>query len=1053
MKNRILLKVLFLGFILIGLSNNLFAQACPTILVTGSNVTCYGESNGEATAEIITGGSGSYTYTWSNGTPGSGSSSTITNLSVGTYTVTVKDNVSGCSVVGAYVVNQPDPISITANVTDVNCFGDTTGAVDISVNGGNTPYSYSWTNSSSSVISTSQDIINLNAGTYTVEVQASTSSCSESVSYTIEQPTEELSTSAVISNVDCFGNSSGAIDVSVWGGTQPYAYSWDNGQNTQDLSSITTGNYTLTITDNKGCSRVDTYTITQPTPLTATMNSSDVLCNGDATGTVTISPTGGNSPYTFSWQNSSNVMVETSSSLFNVEADTYDATVTDDNGCTFTASETVSEPLLLELDAVVTDVSCNGGSDGEIDLIVSGGVAPYSYSWTNSVPNSVGNSQDLIGVVADNYSVVVTDTNGCVKTLSQEIRQPLVPISVTVEVEDVLCYGDNTGSINLTVNGGTPPYTYSWSNGETTEDISNILAGNYTFTILDANGCPFNGNATVNEPSQPLTVTNSITDVNCFGQSNGGIDLTVTGGTPGYTFKWSNSSYQLSTTSEDLVNYPADDYRYEVTDANGCKAIDTLTISEPPLLTSEISGVNILCKGGNNGSVDLTVNGGVSPYTYTWNNGAVSQNLVNLEAGVYEVLVVDYQGCETTNSIELTEPADSLKYEYEVQHVTCNDGFDGEIELTLSGGTLPYDIDWSSGDSTSIIEELTAGIYEFLVTDNNGCTVTDSIEIVQPDAVTLNEVITDVSCNGLSDGVIDISPTGGTAPYQYTWFNSDFALSAQTQDLVDFPADIYQLEIRDTNNCFYEMFLEIEEPEVIAIEYTFGTASCYGSSDASIIVDVTGGTPAYIFDWSNGATTQNLENIPAGVYELDLTDANGCKDSLEVEIVEPEPIEVTFETTEVSCKDQFDGTALASSTGGNGGYQYLWDDGTSIAFNEGLTNDWHYVEVIDILGCDKIDSVFIDINPIACIDPVNTFSPNEDNYNDTWVIDNVSLYPNIKMLIYNKWGNLIYQTNNGYTPWDGKIDGKTLPAGVYYYILELGNDENEVLKGNITLIK
>lgn len=1053
MKNRILLSVLFLGFVFTGLTNKKMAPACPTILVTGTNVNCYGASNGSATAEIITGGSGNYTYTWSNGTTGSGSSSTISNLSVGTYTVTVKDNVSGCSVVGAYVVNQPDPISITANITDVNCFGDTTGAVDISVNGGNTPYNYSWTNSSSTVISTSQDVIDLGAGTYTVVVQAPTSSCSETVSYTIEQPTEELSTSAVISNVDCFGNSSGAIDVSVWGGTQPYAYSWDSGQNSQDISDVSSGNYMLTITDNKGCSRADTYTITQPTPLTASMNSNNVLCNGDATGTVSISPSGGTSPYSYTWQNSSNVLVASTSSLINIEADTYDATVTDANGCTFTDSETVSEPSLLTLDATVTDVSCNGGSDGEIDLVVSGGVGPYDYEWTNSVPNTVGNSEDLTGVVADNYSVEVTDNNGCIETLSREIEQPLVPLTVEVEVIDVLCFGDNTGSINLDVIGGTPPYTYSWSNGESTKDVSNLLAGNYTFTILDDNGCPYNGNAVVEEPIQPLTVTNSITDVSCFGQSDGEIDLTVSGGTPGYTYKWSNSSFQLSTTNEDLINYPADDYRYEVTDANGCKSIDTLTISEPPLLTSTITGVDILCKGGTNGLVDLTVTGGVTPYVYSWNNGAVTEDLVNLPAGIYEVLVTDNQGCETVNSIELTEPSDSLEYEFEKVNVTCNDGTDGEIELTLSGGTLPYDIDWSNGDTTTIIDELTAGYYEFLVTDNNGCTVTDSIEIDQPDVVTLNEVITDVSCNGLSDGVIDISPVGGTAPYQYTWFNSDFALSAQTQDLEDFPADVYQLEIRDTNNCFYEMFLEIEEPEVIEIDYTFDVANCFGSSDASITVDVTGGTPAYSFEWSNGATSQNLENVPAGIYELDLTDSNGCKDSIEVEIVQPEPLEVTFETTEVSCKDQFDGTALASSTGGNGGYQYFWEDGTTTALNEGLTNDWHSVEVVDLLGCDIIDSVFIDINPIACIDPVNTFSPNDDEYNDTWVIDNVSLYPNLKMLIYNKWGNLIYQSEKVYTPWDGKVDGKTLPAGVYYYILELGNEENEVLKGNITLIK
>lgn len=1054
MKNILLFYALFIGFNFSSRAVEISAPACPIISVTGTNVTCYGKSDGTARLAVISGGSGSYTHTWSNGTTGSGLADTITNLSVGTYTVTTTDLISGCSVVGAFVVSQPDPLTVTSDIVNVNCFGDATGSINIELTGGKMPYSYSWENAVGVEVATTQDITNVFAGTYTVFVEASDASCSLSKTYTINQPTEALNSSSNITNVDCFGNNTGSIDISVWGGTAPYAYSWDNGDNSQDISSMSSGNYTLLITDNKGCTRSETYNISQPSALTGTMNSSDILCFGEATGTVGITPSGGTAPYSYKWQNSQNVLVASSSSLSNVKADTYQVTVTDAKGCKFSSSATISEPTLLELDAAVTNVSCNGGSDGEIDLIISGGVGPYSYSWTNSVSTLIGNSQDLLGVTADQYTVEVIDDNGCVKSLTREVKQPLVPITVNIDVVDVLCYGENTGEINLTVSGGTAPYNFSWSpSPQTTEDISNLLAGSYSFTIIDDKGCPYNGTTNISQPAQPLAVSNIITDVNCFGESNGSIDLTVTGGTPGYKFKWSSSSFQLSNTNEDLINYVADDYRYEVTDFNGCKSIDTLTISEPPLLTSSISGVNILCKGGTNGSVDLVVNGGVTNYVYNWSNGAITQDLVTLPAGLYEVLITDNNGCETENSIQLTEPSDSLKYEYETVNVKCNDGSDGEIELTLSGGTMPYDIDWSNGDITPVIDSLIAGEYDFLVTDYNGCSVKDSIEITQPDDVTLNEIITDVSCKGFKDGIIDISPLGGTAPYRFTWYNSSYALSAQTKDLVNFPADVYQLEIIDTNDCLYEMYFEIEEPEELAIDYTFNIASCSGGADANINVNVTGGTPDYIFDWSNGETTQNLTNVSAGTYEMNLTDANGCQDSIKVEITQPLPIEITFETAEVSCKDQFDGTALASATGGNGGYQYFWEDGTTVAFNEELTSDWHFIEVLDILGCDSFDSVFVDINPIGCIDPVNTFSPNDDNYNDTWVIDNVSLYPNLRMQIYNKWGNLIFKSEDGYTPWDGKFNGTVLPAGVYYYILELRDDENEVLKGNITLIK
>lgn len=1052
MKNSILFILFFIGAINFSHASKA-APACPTISVIGTNATCYGVSDGTATVNIIAGGSGNYTHTWSNGQTSSGSSSTISFLGAGTYTVSVKDNISGCTVVGAYVVGEPDPISITGTVTDIDCFGTNTGGINVNITGGNTPYSYEWTNGLGTTVGTSQNLSNVVAGTYTLTVNAPNASCSSSQTFVIEQPTEALNSSVTINNVDCFGSSTGEIDVSVWGGTPPYAYLWDTGQTSQDISGLSSGTYTLTITDNKGCTEQQSYVINQPTQLTGTMSGVDILCNGDATGSVSINASGGTAPYSYSWQNSQSVIVSNSSSLNNVPAETYQVTVTDAEGCTFTSSIVITEPALLTLSASVVDVNCYGGNDGEIDLTVTGGIGPFDYVWTNSVPNTVGTSEDLIGIPAEDYSVEVTDNNGCVKTISETVSQPLSPIAVDVAVEPVLCHGDNTGSIDLSVNGGTPGYTYSWSSGQTSQDINSLLAGSYSYTVIDANNCTETGNVIITQPSQPLTVTNTITNVNCFGESNGEIDLTVTGGTPNYSFEWASSSYQLSTTSEDLIDFTADDYRYEVTDENGCKVIDTLTITEPPLLTTTIDGTDILCKGESTGAIDLTVSGGTNPYTYAWNNGLISEDLVNLTAGMYDVVVTDDHGCQTTNSIELTEPADTLAYSFTVEDVKCNDGTDGEILLDLSGGTPSYDIDWSTGDTVLLLTDLVAGTYSFEVTDNNGCQVADTVLVEQPDPVTLNEVITDVSCYGLSDGIIDISPTGGTAPYEFTWYNSDYALSAQTEDLVGFPAEIYQLEISDTNGCEYEMFLEIEEPDSIIIEYTFDVVSCSGGADASIDVTVTGGTPAYDFTWSNGATTEDLTNIPAGNYSMDLVDQNGCADSIEVEIVQPEPISVTFETTEVTCEDQFDGTAYATASGGNGGFQYYWENGTIDPYTEQLSSDWHSIEIVDILGCNHVDSVFIDVNPISCIDPVNTFTPNSDNYNDTWVIDNMELYPDLKMQIFNKWGNLVHVIEKEYTPWDGTYKGGELPSGVYYWTLYLNNDDNDILKGNITIIR
>lgn len=1028
---------------------------CPTIVVYGTPASCYGYTNGTATVSV-SGGSGNYTHTWSLGPAFtySGTSSSINNLAVGTYTVTVKDNVSGCTVVGAYVVTSPDPITVSGVVTNVNCFGQATGSVMINVNGGNNPYSFQWKNSSNFVVSTSQNLTLATADTYTVTVTANTTTgCTYSRNFTITQPLEPLNSSSIVSNVDCFGNSTGDIDVTVWGGTPPYAYSWDSGQSSEDIANVPAGNYQLTITDARGCSRVVDETITQPLQVSGVMSASDVQCFGESSGIVSVAASNGTIPYSYSWQNSTTLFAQNANSIVGVPADNYQVTITDANGCKFVGTTTVNQPTQLAGSTVATSVSCYGGSDGAIDLTINGGVLPYTFLWENSVPTTVGSTEDLNGIPAEFYHLTVTDFNNCVIEFDQEVTQPLSFVSVTAEVTDVLCYGDNTGAIDLTVTGGTAPYTFSWSNSQTTEDVGNLLAGSYSYDVLDANGCPFSGTEVVTQPAMPLTVTNVITDVLCFGDNTGSIDLTVTGGTAPYTYEWSNSTYLLSITSQDLINYPADDYRFEVTDANGCKVIDTLTITEPPLLETSVTGVNILCYGGNNGSVDLTVIGGSLPYTFLWNTGDVTEDLNNLYAGYYEVLVTDDHGCTSISSITLTEPADSLSFTYEVSHVLCNDGTDGSIELTVEGGTVNYDYAWSNGDTLSLIEDLTAGWYTFLVTDANGCSISDSIEVTQPDPLTLNEVITPASCFGFSDGIIDISPTGGTAPYSFTWFNSDYALSAQTEDLVGFPADIYQVEIIDTNDCFYETFFEIEEPELLVIEYTFDVISCYGGTDANIYVDITGGNPAYTTTWSNGATTEDLLNVPFGVYQLNVVDTKGCTDSIEVSLSQPDSLMIAFEHTPVTCEDQYDGIAYATPTGGNGGYFYEWSNGSMQSMADSLQSTYYFLTVTDILGCTAYDSVFITRNEIGCIDPVNAFTPNGDFYNDTWVIDNMYLYPEAEVQIFNKWGNLIHYQKGLYEPWDGTIKDQMAPSEIYYWIINLNKEDRETLKGNITIVR
>ena len=1045
----VMIKKVFFCFLVIIIGKVTFAQnACPTIAMSGSSVSCYGQSDGTATVSIIAGGSGNYTYTWSESTISSGpSGSTITSLPVGTYTVTIIDNVSGCSVIGAFVVDSPEPITISETISDVDCYNDQSGEIDITVQGGVGPYTYNWSDNS-----TQEDLVNASAGNHTVTVFAPNSSCQFSKSFFIEQPGAELSGSGIVSNALCFGTATGAIDVTVWGGTPPYYYSWDNGSLSQDITDLSSGDYVLTVTDVNGCNIPLTFSVNQPPVLIGLIEMDSVDCYGTATGSISYEVSGGMFPISYSWQNTTTLFSQGQSAIYNMMADVYTVIATDDNGCEITDGITLLEPSELVASTTSQDVLCYGENTGSIDLTISGGIAPYNTLWTTNSSTIIDTSEDIDSLFSGTYDVNIIDENGCSIIINQEIIQPSVPVSILAEVTDVTCFNQATGEIDLTIIGGTFPYTFNWSNGAVSEDAVSLVAGSYSYTVLDSNLCSLSGVELVDEPLE-LIVTNQITNVDCHGESTGAINLTVSGGLQPYTYNWSNSLYQLSNTTQNLNNFPQDSYQYEVVDDNGCVKSDSLAILQSPDLVSFITGENILCYGGDNGSIDLTVNGGIGNYSFLWSNLGVTEDLNGLTAGFYQVDVIDSLGCTLSDSIILTQPLDSLQFSYDVFDVLCNNGVDGEINLFVNGGTSPYYYNWSSGDSLSNITGLTSGYYQFIVTDENNCIITDSMFVSQPDAVTLNENISNVTCFGFSDGIIDITPIGGTGPYEFTWYNSEFALSAQTEDLAGWPADTYQLELVDSNNCFYEMFLEITQPDLLEISFSYNNISCSGGSDGNILVDISGGTPDYSTTWSNGLTTEDLSNINSGSYQLTAIDAQFCTDSITVNLVQPDPIEILFDVDEVSCIDNHDGVAYAAPIGGNGDYSYSWSNSFDESVNMNLSNETYSLIVTDILGCLGEDSVFIPKNNSLCINPVNTFSPNSDNYNDTWVIDNMDLYPDLELKIYNRWGNLIHQQKSIYSPWDGKTNGEILPSDTYYWILNLNYPEREVIKGNIIIVK
>lgn len=1045
-------KICVILLLMLGIVPNIQGSnppSCPTIQMSGTSLDCYGDENGTAIVNIITQSSGDYTYTWSNGIIASGSSSTISNLTVGTYTVTVKDNVSGCTVVGAYVVNSPDPVTISENITNVNCYGQTTGEIDVDVFGGSGPYQYVWSNGESS-----QDLTNVSSGTYSLTVLAPNVNCTASKQFTIDEPLEALDHNGVSSNVDCFGESSGAVNLTVWGGTPPYSYNWNSGAATEDILNIPSGNYNVVITDSKNCTNTSSYEVSQPDIMIGTMSATNVGCFGDGSGSVSINVIGGSPNYHYSWFNSTTLFAQNNPTMTNMSAEEYHVVVTDQNGCIYTDSIAITEPPELLASAItLSNVDCFGGTNGELNMTPSGGSPPYSFDWVNSQMVSYGTTEDLDNIPASVYSVLITDFNNCSYQLSHEIFQPSTAIFVESQITDVKCFGENTGAVELNIQGGTSPFQISWSNGQNTTQINNLSSDTYTYTVIDANLCTFSNAVTVDQPSQSLSVDHLISDVLCHGDYTGSIALTPSGGTPPYSYSWANTSFQLSVVSSSINNFPAEDYIFQVTDSQGCLNSDTLSIDEPEPLTGNFSVTHILCKGDSTGVITTDIGGGHEPYSFIWTNGAVSSDLEFIPAGLYELLITDENNCTRTDQVIVEEPEMELTSSYQVENVTCYSGEDGSIQADILGGTTPYNYSWSNQDTTSSIDDLSMGAYGLSLTDGNNCLLIDTVIITEPSAIVLNEVIQPPSCYGFADGHIEIQPEGGTAPYQFTWFDSNFALASQNEDLDSVDMDIYQLEILDSNMCFYEVFIEVTEPDSLSLDYIISTSPCPGESTGVIELEASGGNPEYFYSWSNGADTEILENIASGTYSVEVFDTKGCIDSLTIDIPFVDPIEITFEKTNLTCIDQVDGTATANVTGGYGGYNYMWYDNSNLIYHENLDNGWYTLTVTDVLDCQSVDSVYIESNSISCIDPVNTFTPNGDDYNDTWQIDNLELYPNAEILIYNKWGNIVYKQNNSYVPWDGKANNNPLPSDTYYYIINLNQPSRENIKGVITIIR
>jgi gliding motility-associated-like protein len=1004
------------------------SMSCCSATATGVNPTCFGGTNGSATATPGPMGTGPFTYSW-NTIPVQ-TTQTATGLGAGTYTVTITD-FNGC--VSTATVTLVNPPAMTAPIisTNVTCNGGSNGSATVNPTGSVGPYTYSW---NSTPIQTTQTANGLPAGTYTVTV-TSAAGCTITNSVIITQPTPITVTTTSVNATCSLPN--GSATANPVGGVGPYTYSWNTTpvQTTQTATGLGAGTYTVVVTGVGGCTGTASVTITTTGSITTTASSTNVSCFGGNNGTATATPSGGG-PYTYSWNSTP---VQTTQTATGLPAGTYTVTV-NSSGCIATATVTITQPPLLTSTNSQTNVTCFGGNNGTATVTPAGGTGPYTYSW-NSTP--IQTTQTATNLPAGTYTCTITDFNGCIVTQTVAITQP-TQIVVTTTVVNTTC-GLPNGSTTANPVGGVGPYTYSWNTTpiQTTQTATGLLAGTYTVTVTGVGGCTATATATVLNTGAPTVTIPTFTNVSCFGGTNGSANSNVVGGVGPYTYSWNSTPIQ---TTANATNLPAGTYTLTVTGANSCTATATVTITQPTQLTSAITTTNVSCNGGNNGSALATPSGGVGPYTYSWNSTPVqtTQTATGLLAGTYNVVVTDANGCTTLASANITQPTALTLVTTSSTNPTCFGGTNGSITVTSGGGTGThlYSINAGPNQVSPTFSGLPAGPYIIVVTDANGCTASTTVTLTQPTILTATPVITNVTCNGGSNGQITLVVGGGTGPYTYLWSNSGV-----TNPLTGIPAGTYSVTVTDANGCTLSLTgLVVTQPALLTVNPIATPSSiCVGQS-ANLTSNPNGGTGPYTFFWTSGALTQNTSVTPVVTtsYTVQVTDANGCTTTGSVLVtVNPPLTGGATATPPTICLGQ-SSTLNATVNGGTGGpYTFNWSSsgGNTQSTTVSPVNTTTYtVTISDGCSPNVTATVTVTVNPL----PVVTYSTTGLSGCEPLTVTYTNTTPNTSNCVW---------TING-TPYNSCVVTQTFPVqGTYISNLTV-TDANgcSATSGNVTAI-
>jgi len=673
---------------------------------------------------------------------------------------------------------------------------------------------------------------------------------------------------------------------------------------------------------------------------------------------------GGSPPYQFAWAHG-----PTTEDVNNLGVGDYSVSVTDANGCIVLGAASINMPQAVSATINSNSPVCSN-SLGALEVIAAGGVAPYSYQWSFGAT-----TRSVIDIPTGAHSITITDAVGCTAVATTTIVE-LAPVQVKTIATKAGCSGKG-GDIRVTIENGMPPFVYKWSHGATTQNLTNVPAGQYEGIVTDANGCAGLMIATV-ESSANLEATAQTIPPTCFGAPNGAIQATISSGTAPFKYKWNTGA-----TTEDLIKVKAGNYQLTITDAQDCEFVLNTTLIEPKeILISQQTQTKALCDLSN-GSITVKAEGGKEPYNYLWSTGATGSRLSNIPLGTYPVTVTDNNGCSQSQSLTLESECtcpEALYTNIMVNPSNCGNR-DGRIMIMVDQ-IERYTFEWlpNVGIAGAFQNErsgLPSGDYRIRVTyaGQRQCSEIVEIFLGNNEAIATQVIVNQPAACEKVNGQVELSPKETI----YTW--EDGIVSHRRTDLA---AGTYRIMAMDVNGCMQEVTVVVGQEACISCEVNatieIAKVPTCDFKRASLVVNTTGGKAPYTYQWSTATigNTSKPTNLPIDQYQVTVTDRDNCTATAAITLSSPTctstcDVSASIITTDIKCAGTAEGVATVRVIDGKAPFTYAWSNGSNQPSIQNLLAGSYAVTVTDAKGCSVVEVVAIQENTTIQADFVTNF--------------------------------------------------------------------------------